>query len=118
MIESSKPEMLDLMETGTRYEHYQELKEIFMRGIEEIARLTWKAPDDLATSDEMKIAVKLIQKRLDFLSNREKKTAYSSELAQTLREIEHDRKVTKLLCEINPPVPRVGGIDNAAGLAN
>lgn len=59
----------DLMENGTRYQHYTELIDIFSLGIEVINNLgTHKSDADEKSRVELEHAVNRIQKRMDVLS--------------------------------------------------
>lgn len=60
----------DLMEQGTRYQHYMELIDIFNLGIEVLnnASTVQKSKTDDQTKTELEHAVKRIQSRMDVIS--------------------------------------------------
>lgn len=60
----------DLMEKGTRYQHYMELIDIFSLGIEVLnnASSVQKSDTDEKTKVELQHAVNRIQSRMDVLS--------------------------------------------------
>ena len=75
---------LDLLETGTRYSHYMELKEVFLLGIDVIDRMN---PKYLSESDKLmrtnlKTPVEMIERRLAYLAN------YSTMAFDLAREID------------------------------
>lgn len=91
MREDEKP---NLMEQGTRYDHYVELRECFASGIEVISGLEARGYDseaDRLLKPKLVGAVAVINKRLNYLSEFDKKTEWSSELATTLRAIDNQR---------------------------
>lgn len=80
---------LDLMERGTRFEHYYELKEVFLLGIDVIDRMN---PNYLAESDKLmrtnlKTTVEMIEKRLAYLTNYSTMTSDYSDLAREIDRI-------------------------------
>lgn len=84
MTEAKEPSFksYDLSERGTRYEHYQELKELFSLGIEVLQNSSKTHPSD---SDSLKLAklraaVELIDGRLDLLTGYKQLTVYGSKL--------------------------------------
>jgi hypothetical protein len=89
---------------GTRFEHYNELREVFADGIEVLTNMqaAHKTAGDEVKLNELKAAEKLITKRLEILSGFEQKTSYSSNLAVTCREIEIGRLKNKLLLKGKP----------------
>lgn len=62
---------LDLTQVGTRYDHYMELKEVFMLGIEVIdgMRPHLVSEADRRTKVKLEAAVELIDRRLKYLSD-------------------------------------------------
>lgn len=62
---------LDLIQQGTRYDHYMELKEVFMLGVDVIDRMLphLRSESDMKTRVKLEHAVELIDKRLKYLSN-------------------------------------------------
>lgn len=83
---SAKP---DLRATGTRFEHYMELKEVFMEGVEILERRDPKylSDDEKEKLGKMRNAAELIGKRLEILANFEDKTSWDSELRRELNAI-------------------------------
>lgn len=99
---ASKP---DLLEQGTRYDHYVELREVFASGIEVISNQIKRGRDvmqDRVLKVKLEGAVEVINKRLSYLSNYERETIYSARLPETLREIEEDRKANAKAQPENP----------------
>jgi hypothetical protein len=84
----------DLQEMGTRYDHYMELKEIFMTGIEVINGMVeaHRTPGDTATKKKLEGAVEVIDKQLLYLSDYDKQVVFFADLPKTLRDIEKERK--------------------------
>lgn len=78
---------LDLQAVGTRFDHYMELKEIFMLGVDVIDRMrpAYTNDNDRALKVKLQIAVEMINKRLDNLSEFSEKTSDYSELAKEVR---------------------------------
>jgi hypothetical protein len=77
------------MERGTRFEHYYELKEVFLLGIDVIDRMN---PKYLAESDKLmrtnlKTTVEMIEKRLGYLTNYSTMTLDYSDLAREIDRI-------------------------------
>lgn len=71
---------LNLTETGTRYDHYMELKEVFMLGIEVIKGMRPGFASDIDKTTKVKLehAVEVIDKRICYLSDfGDKATRYS-----------------------------------------
>lgn len=62
---------LDLQETGTRYSHYMELKEVFMLGIDVIERMQpgHLSEGDKKTKAKLEAAVEVIEKRIKYLAD-------------------------------------------------
>src|ERR1017187_7450277 len=60
---------LDLMETGTRWQHYAELRELFACGIEIINRMSLKSCGDAVKLKKLEGAVELLDARLNLLSD-------------------------------------------------
>jgi len=86
MIDSvaSRP---SLKEVGTRYDHYMELKEIFLLGIDVIDRMSsmHRSDADKRTKVKLENAVEVINKRLNYLSNFVEETDGYSKLARDIR---------------------------------
>jgi predicted DNA-binding protein len=90
---------LDLQELGTRYDHYMEMKEAFMLGIDVLDRMRpgYVSEADKALKAKLVTTVEVINKRLDYLSDFADKTGTYSALA---RQIEQAGKhVTPTLTE-------------------
>src|ERR1039458_2833506 len=85
---------LNLLETGTRWAHYAELRDLFTTGIEIINNMTTKSSGDQLKRVKLEGAVEMLDARInllsDFLYNTEEHT---SEL-QSLRHL-----VCRLLLE-------------------
>lgn len=69
---------LNLMEMGTRYTHYMELKEVFLLGIDVIDRMnqSYVSDSDRKMRAELVTTVAMIEKRLAYL------VSYSVEASQ------------------------------------
>src|SRR5208282_4100148 len=69
---------LDLMEKGTRYQHYYELKEVFLLGIDVIDRMnqSYVSDTDKKMKADLTTTVGMIEKRLAYL------VSYSTEASQ------------------------------------
>lgn len=70
MTEFKEPKPKDLMELGTRYDHYVELRESWLEAIEDIKKIDDqnKSSSDYTILERLSIGVSLIEKRLDRLS--------------------------------------------------
>ena len=88
---------------GSRFSHYNELKELFADGIEIMTnmRAEHRSASDAVKLAELKAAEKMISKRLEVLSGWERKTVYSGTLPTTIRQIEIDRLRNNLLLKGN-----------------
>jgi hypothetical protein len=64
-------EKIDLRQVGTRYDHYMELKEVFMLGIEVIDGMSpqYVSDGDRRTKAKLEIAVECIDRRLKHLAD-------------------------------------------------
>jgi hypothetical protein len=60
---------LDLMEMGTRWQHYAELRELFACGIEVIKTMSFKSSGDDVMRVKLEGAVELIDIRINRLSD-------------------------------------------------
>lgn len=78
MSEASGFINLDLMETGTRYEHYSELAEVFKVGIELLRGIDAhnNATVNAAKMEKLKNAVEMVEGRIDILSKYREKSTY------------------------------------------
>ena len=91
-LRNGKP---DLMEEGTRYDHYVELREVFEDGIEVIRGLKERNHDteaDRRLQVKLAGAVEVINKRLEHLADFNTGTVYSASLPTELRRIEAQRR--------------------------
>jgi hypothetical protein len=80
---------LDLMEYGTRYDHYQELKEAFDVGIEMLTNAL-KLEDNLTSRENLKRlqnASASIEARINYLADWAKLTTLYSNFGRTLDSI-------------------------------
>ena len=77
----------NLRETGTRYDHYMELKEVFMDGIDVLNRMNpnFVSEHDKAVKVKLQNAVEMITRRIDNLSDFAEKTANYGDLAREIR---------------------------------
>jgi len=89
------PLKLDLMETGTRWEHYAELLDLFAEGIEVLKRGNFRTPADRSQQVRLEHAVEVISGRLDFLAGTTAGTAYGSPLRKVI-----DREIEPLMSEL------------------
>ena len=80
---------LDLLETGTRYSHYMELKEVFLLGIDVIDRMNpnYLSESDKDTRRKLIISVDMIERRIAYLSNYSTKASGYSDLAREIDRI-------------------------------
>jgi hypothetical protein len=90
---------LNLQERGARYDHYMELREIFMDGIDVISRMNPNFVNDHDKGVKIKLqnAVEMITRRIDNLSDFADKTANYGDLARQVRLA--GKHVTPLLME-------------------
>jgi hypothetical protein len=84
MLSVNKP---SLTETGTRFDHYMELKEVFMEGVDVIDRMnpTYVSDNDRKLKSKLQSAVDMINRRLEFLSDFSKLTENYGDLAKAVR---------------------------------
>lgn len=80
---------LDLLETGTRYSHYMELKEVFLLGIDVIDRMNqnYLSESDKLMKKNLQTTVEMIEKRLAYLTNYSKMVSGYSDLAREIDRI-------------------------------
>ena len=78
------PQRLDLLEVGTRWAHYSELRELFSVGIEILKHLTVKYSSDQERQKKLENAVELIDGRISLLSDYTSNTTYGSKLRQVV----------------------------------
>jgi hypothetical protein len=69
MIEPEEHSKPDLLEMGTRWQHYVELRDLFADGIEIIKRMTIKSSADAVKRVKLEAAVELLNARLNLLSD-------------------------------------------------
>jgi hypothetical protein len=86
---SEKPSKPSLEETGSRYSHYVELRDIFAEGVVVMnnALSFHKNAEDLKRRDSLQCAVNEINNRLDNLSGFDGATAYYGSLAREVNAI-------------------------------
>lgn len=77
----------NLQEVGTRYDHYMELREVFMDGIDVITRMNpnFVSEHDKNVKVKLQNAVEMITRRIDNLSDFADKTANYGDLARQVR---------------------------------
>lgn len=100
---------LDLMESGTRYDHYMELRDAFATGVEVLKHTLTIHPSvsDLLRLKKLEGAVEVINSRVNYLSEFERKTASFSDLVKEINKIQPHRteqiaevsESTRLACE-------------------
>jgi hypothetical protein len=82
-----EPSRLDLLDIGTRWQHYSELRELFALGIEILKNLPVKSSIDEHRRVKLEHAVEMIDGRLSLLSDYVHETTFGSRLRSS---IEHD----------------------------
>jgi len=97
---------MNLQEIGTRYDHYMELREVFMDGIDVLTRMnqSFVSDADKAVKHKLTNAVEMITRRLDNLSDFADKTANYGDLARQVRLA--GKHVTPLLTEGSDVEPK------------
>ncbi len=80
---------LNLLERGTRYDHYMELKEVFLLGLDVIDRMNQKylTESDKLMRTNLKTTVEMIERRLAYLANYSTMTSGYSDLAREIDRI-------------------------------
>ncbi len=80
---------LDLMERGTRFEHYMELKEVFLLGIDVVDRMNQRylTESDKMMRTNLQTTVGMIEKRLAYLTSYSTETSDYSDLAREIDRI-------------------------------
>jgi hypothetical protein len=88
---------LDLGEVGTRLDHYNELREIFMVGVEVINSMnpTYLTDIDRATRVRLQNASDSIQRRIDLFAKFPSGSGYGSWLQMTIDQIGHRMRLTE-----------------------
>jgi hypothetical protein len=71
---------LNLLETGTRWAHYAELRDLFTTGIEIINNMTTKSSGDQLKRVKLEGAVEMLDARINLLSDFLYNTTYGSKL--------------------------------------
>lgn len=99
---------LNLLERGTRYDHYMELKEVFLLGIDVIDRMN---PNYLTESDKLmrtnlKTTVEMIEKRLAYLTNYSTMASGYSDLAREIDRIPVHRTPLLTAGSVNEQTPQ------------
>ena len=89
----------NLQEKGTRYDHYMELREVFMDGIDVLSRMnpSFVSEHDKGVKVKLQNAVEMITRRIDNLSDFADKTTSYSDLARQIKLV--GKHVTPLLTE-------------------
>lgn len=70
----------NLFEQGTRWDHYNELRDLFAEGVDILERIKIKMPADRLKLVKMKYALEMIEARLNFITDYTKGTSYGSKL--------------------------------------
>lgn len=103
---SELEKLYPLDETGTRFQHYSELRELFADGIEILTKClpAHRSPGDDEKLKKLKAAEELIAKRLELLSGFERQTVWNAKLPSTLRaiEVERQNRKSQLLLKAKP----------------
>jgi hypothetical protein len=92
---------VDLNETGTRMDHYLELRELFLDGVTILKNLnpTYRTDADEARITRLQNAADEIWKRFSHLSNYANETTYGSDMQRDIDAIHKTKTKTKLLTE-------------------
>lgn len=93
------PQRLDLQETGTRWDHYSELRELFACGIEILKNLNVKSTADAVKREKLEHAVEMLDGRIALLSDYARKTGWNSPDRYALREV-IDSDVSRMFAEM------------------
>ena len=85
-VMDSNGKRLNLKEMGTRYDHYMELREVFMDGIDVLTRMnqSFISDADKIVKTKLTHTVEMITRRLDNLSDFADKTANYGDLARQI----------------------------------
>jgi hypothetical protein len=88
---------LDLNEMGTRLDHYNELREVFMIGVEVIKGMnpSYLTGSDKATQVRLQNAADSIQRRIDLFAKFPSGSGYGSWLQMTIDQIGYHMKLTE-----------------------
>jgi 4-hydroxy-3-methylbut-2-en-1-yl diphosphate synthase IspG/GcpE len=71
---------MSLLEMGTRWSHYSELRELFACGVEILKNITIKSPTDRDKLKKLEGAVELLDGRINLLADFHFNTTYGSKL--------------------------------------
>jgi hypothetical protein len=84
---------LNLMEVGTRYSHYMELKEVFLLGIDVIDRMnqSFVNNSDKKLKEDLQTSVSCIEKRLAYLVNYSMEASQYSDFGREIDRIQPHR---------------------------
>lgn len=98
---------LNLLDRGTRYDHYMELKEVFLLGIDVIDRMnsSYRSTTDIETKKKLTTAVEMIEKRLAYLTNYSTEVSQFSDLAREIDRIPIHR-TPQLTGSVNEQTPQ------------
>jgi hypothetical protein len=75
--ESLKP---NLLEKGTRWDHYNELRDLFASGVEILTNLAVKSRSDKEKMTKLQSAVEMIDGRLNYITDFTQKTGWGSQI--------------------------------------
>jgi 4-hydroxy-3-methylbut-2-en-1-yl diphosphate synthase IspG/GcpE len=75
---------LGLLELGTRWEHYAEIRELFACGVEILKNLSVKSITDRDKLKKLEGAVELLDGRINLLADFHFQTTYGSKLRQVI----------------------------------
>jgi hypothetical protein len=95
--ESLKP---NLLEKGTRWDHYNELRDLFASGVEILSTLKVKTSSDQDKMVKLRHAAEMIEGRLNYITDFTQKTGWSSpirlvvdgEVDNLYRKMKHERE--------------------------
>ena len=94
--ESLKP---NLFEMGTRWDHYNELRDLFASGVEVLKNLKVKSRGDQDRQAKLQHAVEMIEGRLNYITDYVRRTGWGSPDKFAIRDIV-DREVGMLVTQM------------------
>jgi saccharopine dehydrogenase-like NADP-dependent oxidoreductase len=74
----------DLFHTGTRWEHYRELLDIFSAGVEVLKHIKVKSLSDREKEKKLQAAVEMIEGRLNYITDFTQKTGFGSSIRRVV----------------------------------
>ncbi len=85
-VMDSNGKRINLQEKGTRYDHYMELRELFLDGIDVLTRMnqSFISEADKVVKTKLQHTVEMITRRIDNLSDFADKTANYGDLARQI----------------------------------